>query len=63
MPLSAIARWLLHQAYRAGYARGHNDTVEGSYNGCCEYENDCADEWINEMLDHYHLEDIFNKKD
>jgi hypothetical protein len=36
------------EAFQAGYARGHNDTVEGCYNSNCDCENECADEWMAE---------------
>ena len=38
------------EGFQAGYARGHNDTVEGCYNGSCECENECADDWMAEEL-------------
>ena len=43
-------RWIAAQAYKAGYARGHDDTVESSYNSLCEHENDCAFEWLDEQV-------------
>lgn len=36
------------EAYKAGYGRGHNDTVEGCYNSACEFEDECADDWMAE---------------
>ena len=41
--------WLMAQAFQAGYGRGHNDTVDGCYNGSCEHENDCAFDWLNDI--------------
>jgi len=47
--LTKRERWLMVQAFRAGYSRGHTDTAGGCYNGVCERENDCAFEWIDDM--------------
>ena len=47
--LTEREKWLVAQAFRQGYGRGHNDTVECAYNGVCEHENDCAMEWLNDM--------------
>jgi hypothetical protein len=47
-PSAEDAKDAAREAYKAGYQRGHNDTVEGCYNFCCVEENECADEWLAE---------------
>ncbi len=42
-------KWLMAQAFKAGYGRGHNDTAESCYNVSCEYDDDCALEWLADM--------------
>jgi len=43
-------RWIAAQAYKAGYAHGHDDTVKFQYNCMCVSENDCAFEWLDEQI-------------
>jgi len=47
--LTEREKWLMAEAFKVGYGRGHNDTVEGAYNGACEHENECAFEWLDDM--------------
>ena len=49
--LDTMKRQWQREAFKAGYARGHDDTVEGRYNQTCECENECADEWMTEELE------------
>lgn len=44
--LTEREKWLMVKAFQAGYGRGHDDTVDGGYNGVCEHENDCAFDWL-----------------
>jgi hypothetical protein len=39
------------EAYQSGYARGHNDTVEGCYNLAAESEPEAAEEVIAELVE------------
>jgi hypothetical protein len=49
--LDTLKKQWQREAFKAGYARGHNDTVEGCYNSSCDCENECADEWMAKELE------------
>ena len=47
--LTEREKWLVIKAYQVGYGRGHNDTVEGDYNGACEHADDCVLDWLHDL--------------